>query len=294
MGFLGQEDSVEVSSAGRALMSLSEAVKAFVCLVPVALVATWTSLLGRSLVPLLATMGAGTLIAAVACAWFAHPATLNAAFDHQRLVFSLETLGLVKRLRCFWLSLAVAGLDYFALLVFSGATLATHNFQEFSAISSVQFGGALASVALAFLLLRSRLGELRLNALVMGLAALPFYYLLKGAVILYAPRARYAAILGVCFALDLVFAARAGVTGLAGFVTLPCREVVAVWQGCSIALGTACIVVVTVIFNFTTIGSRNSPNRGAMMGLLAGAEAARLALVAVMWAAYDRENLAAP
>lgn len=187
LGFLGQEDAVEVSSAGRALMSAAEATKALVLLVPVAIVATWTSQLYQSLEPLMFFSGLGALAAAAFCAWFAHPGTLNAAFDHQRLVVSRETFALVRRLGCFWLSLAVSALDYLGLLLWGALMLATHSLREFAAAEAVQFAGTVAAIAWCFALLRSRLGELRLSAAVLALAGLPFYYLLKGLVALKAP-----------------------------------------------------------------------------------------------------------
>lgn len=114
---------MEVSSAGRLLMALAEAARATVCLAAALLVALWEPL-GNSLVPLMAVGGAGALVAAAFFAYFLHPGTLNPAFDHQRLVLSFETLALVKRLGCFWLSLAVAGADATALAVYATLVLA--------------------------------------------------------------------------------------------------------------------------------------------------------------------------
>ena len=131
MGFLGQEDSIEVSAAGRALMSIAEITKAAALLVPAAMVAGWSPGRGHggSLAPFAAAAGAGALAAAAVAAWFAHPGTLNGAFDHQRLVLTRETLALVRRLGCFWLSLLVSALDYFGLLLWGALVLGTHDLQ---------------------------------------------------------------------------------------------------------------------------------------------------------------------
>lgn len=43
--------------------------------------------------------------------------------------------------------------------------------------------------------------------------------------------------LGVCAALDLLLAERSSILGLAGFVTLPSREIVAIWQFAGIMVG---------------------------------------------------------
>ena len=59
--------------------------------------------------------------------------------------------------------------------------------QDFAAAEAVQFGATILAVSWCFLLLRSRLGELRLSALVMALAGLPFYYFLKGLLAIYSP-----------------------------------------------------------------------------------------------------------
>ena len=48
-------------------------------------------------------------------------------FDHQRLYLGWDTLALVRRLSCFWLSLLVSGADYLALVTWSGLVLATHD-----------------------------------------------------------------------------------------------------------------------------------------------------------------------
>lgn len=187
-GFLGDEGSVEVSAVGRSLMAIAEAVKAAALLVPVAVVAAWdTDSDDQSMAPLMGLSGAGLLVASALLAWFAHPGALSPAYDHQRLVMSGETVGLVRRLGCFWLSLGIAALDYAGLLLWGALVLATRSLQDFAAAEAVQFAGTVVAVAWCFALLRSRVGELRLNALTVALAALPGYYLLKGAVVLHAP-----------------------------------------------------------------------------------------------------------
>jgi hypothetical protein len=43
--------------------------------------------------------------------------------------------------------------------------------------------------------------------------------------------------LGVCAVLDVLLAGRSSILGLAGFVTLPSREIVAIWQFAGIMVG---------------------------------------------------------
>jgi hypothetical protein len=47
--------------------------------------------------------------------------------------------------------------------------------------------------------------------------------------------------LGVSAALDLAMGGRSAALGLAGFVTLPSREVVSIWQAAAIGLGTGAL-----------------------------------------------------
>ena len=54
-------------------------------------------------------------------------------------------------------------------------------------MQAIQFGGAIVAIAWTYRFLTSRLGELRLSAAVLVLAGLPFYYLFKGLVVVYAP-----------------------------------------------------------------------------------------------------------
>lgn len=49
--------------------------------------------------------------------------------------------------------------------------------------------------------------------------------------------------LGVCAAIDVLMGGRSSVLGLAGFVTLPSREIVAVWQFAGILLGSGAWVL---------------------------------------------------
>lgn len=122
--------------------------------------------------------------------------------------------------------------------------------------------------------------------------------------------------LGASFAIDVVFAGRSGVAGLAGFVTLPCREVVALWQVASIFLGAACVVAVSLVYSASTAGasagvgddggakwgtSEGGPGGDglvratrALLGAIGGAELLRLACFGFFAALYPTENLAAP
>lgn len=45
------------------------------------------------------------------------------------------------------------------------------------------------------------------------------------------------AMLGMCATLDVLLAGRSSILGLAGFVTLPSREIVAIWQFAGIMVG---------------------------------------------------------
>ena len=49
--------------------------------------------------------------------------------------------------------------------------------------------------------------------------------------------------LGVCGALDVLMGGRGSILGLAGFVTLPSRENVAVWQMAGIMFGSGAVQV---------------------------------------------------
>jgi len=124
----------------------------------------------------------------------------------------------------------------------------TRNLDLFASFMAVTFGASAVAVLWNYKFLCSRTAELRLNTSVLGLATMPLYDMLKATVLvvmwahgLFAPGASvpgvYATVLGVCGMLDLLMGGRSSVLGLAGFVTLPSREVVAIWQFIAIIAG---------------------------------------------------------
>lgn len=121
----------------------------------------------------------------------------------------------------------------------------TDNLSVFAAFQAVAFGCAIAAVLWNYVFLRSRVAELRLSVAMMWLSSWPFFFFLKAIVLvafsksqLLPGQANTAAMLGVCALLDVVMGGRSSIVGLAGFVTLPSREVVSIWQIAAILLGT--------------------------------------------------------
>lgn len=113
---------------------------------------------------------------------------------------------------------------------------ATEQLDTFAAFQAIAFGACAAAVLWNYKFLCSRAAELRLNACMLGLAAMPFYQLLKAVVVVAQPPT--AVLLGACAAIDFCMGGRSSVVGLAGFVTLPSRETVTIWQSIAVLGGT--------------------------------------------------------
>jgi hypothetical protein len=285
-GFLGDEE-VEVSEVGRKMVALGDSTKYSLLFVAMIMAARASSPL-----PYLAVMGALMLAAAALATWFLHPKTLSPAYQHLYLTYAGQWQQLTH-LSCFWLTLAATVADSLGALLVGMLTITvTKGLGTFTLLTAVGFGACALAVLWNTTLLSSRAAELRLNSVVLLLAAMPFYLSLKALVIVLVPAAHI--MVPVCGLLDLLMGARSSIMGLAGFMTLPSQEIVSIWQATAITGLTASIaVMVGASLGASAAGAAASP--WALFGVICALEAARAAVSCIgMPRMYPKENLSAP
>jgi hypothetical protein len=285
-GFLGDEE-VEVSEVGRKMVALGDSTK--YCLLFVAMI---MAAVASSPLPHLAVTGFFMLVAAGLATWFLHPKTLSPAYQHLYLTYAGQWQQLTH-LSCFWLTLVATVADSLgALLVGLLVVTVTDGLATFALVTAVGFGACAAAVLWNTTVLSSRAAELRLNSVVLMLAAMPFYQAFKGLVIILVPSAPV--MVAVCGVLDLLMGARSSIMGLAGFMTLPSQEIVSIWQVTAISGLTAAIaVLVGAGMGATSAGVAASP--WVLFGIICALEAVRAAVSCIgMPRIYPKENLSAP
>lgn len=288
-GFLGDDD-VEVSEVGRKMLAVSELSKFFLLCVGMLLAATaWGP------VPHLIIAGLFMLASLAMLVWFCHPIALSKAYRHLALSYAGQ-FGLLKHLGCFWLTLVAAVCDALGMMLAGFLVLSvSSDLDLYATFQAVTFGGAAAAVIWNYLFLCSRTAELRLNGSILGLAAMPGYEALKAVVIMgLAARPQHKAVLlVVCGVIDLIMGGRSSVLGLAGFVTLPSREVVSIWQMAAITAGSVSALLIVALARATSLaGAATSP--WLLFGVVGGLEVLRGGCMAVMVRCYPAENLSAP
>jgi len=285
-GFLGDEE-VEVSEVGRKMVALGDSFKYGLLCIAMLMAATATSPL-----PHLAFTGFCMLVAAAIATWFMHPKTLSPAYQHLYLTYAGQWQQLTH-LSCFWLTLLATVADSLGALLMGMLVLTTtEGLSPFAIITAVGFGATVLAVLWNTTLLSSRAAELRLNAVVLLLAAMPFYHAFKALVIILVPS--LSVMVPVCGALDLLMGARSSIMGLAGFMTLPSQEIVSIWQVTAITGLTAAIaILVGSGLAATTAGAAANP--WVLFGVICALEAARAAVSLIgMPKLYPKENLSAP
>lgn len=285
-GFLGDEE-VEVSEVGRKMVALGDSFKYGLLCIAMLMAATATNPL-----PHLAVTGVMMLFAAGMATWFLHPKTLSPAYQHLYLTYSGQWQQLTH-LSCFWLTLLATVADSLGSLLIGMLVLTvTEGLTPFVVVITVSFGAAALAVLWNTTLLSSRAAELRLNAVVLMLAAMPFYHAFKALVIILVPN--LSVMVAVCGVLDLLMGARSSIMGLAGFMTLPSQEIVSIWQVTAITGLTAAIaILVGSSLAATTAGAMANP--WVLFGVICALEAARAAVSLIgMPKLYPKENLSAP
>jgi hypothetical protein len=285
-GFLGDEE-VEVSEVGRKMVALGDSFKYGLLCIAMLMAATATNPL-----PHLAITGLMMLVAAAIATWFLHPKTLSPAYQHLYLTYSGQWQQLTH-LSCFWLTLLATVADSLGALLMGMLVLTvTDGLSAFAIVTAVGFGASVLAVLWNTTLLSSRAAELRLNAVVLLLASMPFYHAFKALVIILVPN--LSIMVPVCGVLDLLMGARSSIMGLAGFMTLPSQEIVSIWQVTAITGLTAAIaILVGSGLAATTAGAAANP--WVLFGIIAALEAARAAVSLIgMPKLYPKENLSAP
>ncbi|WIA20821.1 hypothetical protein OEZ85_005176 [Tetradesmus obliquus] len=227
----------------------------------------------------------------LALTWLCSPAALTQAYHHMHLSYRRQW-SLLKHLSCFWLSLAAGTCDTLALLLTGFLVVAiTDSLAVLASFQATAFGCSAAAVLWNWRALSSRAAELHLNGAMLLLAGLPLYQALKAAVLL--ARLPTGVMLGVCAMLDLAMGGRSSILGLAGFVTLPSREVVSMWQFLGIMIGSvAMVLVVGIAFAAQHAAITASP--WLLVGLIGGCEVLRCGCVLLLGRRYSQENLSAP
>jgi hypothetical protein len=236
----------------------------------------------------LAVVGPLMLLSGAATAWFWHPATLAPAYKHMQLVAAGQ-LPMLAHLACFWLSAAALAIDTSCYVLAGWLVIrATDSISAFVAVQAVSFAAQGVSTVLYAALLGTRRAELHLNAATIGLASMPLYQVAKALLLAFNP-GKVAVLCGIA-AIDLLWGGRSSVTGLAGFMTLPSREIVAVWQLILVTLGSGATMAVTL----ASARGGATPQPWLLAAVMMGAEAVRMAVMALMARAYGAENLSAP
>ncbi|KAF8067137.1 mok12 [Scenedesmus sp. PABB004] len=295
LGFLG-EDDVEVSEVGRQMLALSEVTKYSLLALGMLFASVATNADLHQ-----AAVGVGMCWSGAVAAWFWYPASLSEAYRHLALTYKGQKR-LLKHLACFWLTLVSAACDSLSfMLVGFMVLLVSKSLDAFASFQAVVFGGCAAAVLWNFLLLRSRTAELRLTRTLLALAAMPGYELAKAALVLglgyegTAPvnGAISPVLLGVAAALATVMGGRDSVQGLVGFLTLPSREVVSMWQIIAIMLGvTTALLLIGISYAASILGGATSAT--VLLVIVAGLEVLRAACMWGIARRFPGENLSAP
>lgn len=294
LGYLG-EDGLEVSEVGRRMLAISEVTKNALLCAGMALAAAATTAIPHAVVT-----GLCLLLSLALAGWFWHPASLSSAYQHLALTYTGQ-FQLLKHLSCFWLSLAASTCDSLAMVLTGFLIITvTNNLAIFAAFQAIAFGSCAAAVLWNYRLLCSRAAELRLNAALLGLAGAPFYEFLKAIVLMafststLVPGApNTGAMLGVSAAIDLALGGRGAALGLAGFLTLPSREVVSIWQAAATGLGTVSVLL-TLGVSKLVAQQGGAANAVALFVVIGCLEAGRGGCMLLMARRYPRENLSAP
>jgi hypothetical protein len=242
--------------------------------------------------PHLILTGVLMLLAAAIATCFMHPKTLSPAYQHLYLTYAGQWQQLTH-LSCFWLTLLATVADSLGALLLGMLVLTTRpGLSPFAIVTAVGFGASVLAVLWNTTLLSSRAAELRLNAVVLMLAAMPFYHAFKALVIILVPS--LSVMVPVCGVLDLLMGARSSIMGLAGFMTLPSQEIVSIWQVTAITGLTAAIAIL-VGSGLAATAAGAAANPWVLFGIIAALEAARAAVSLIgMPKLYPKENLSAP
>ncbi|WIA30035.1 hypothetical protein OEZ86_000130 [Tetradesmus obliquus] len=167
----------------------------------------------------------------------------------------------------------------------------TESLAVLAAFQAIAFSCSAAAVLWNWRALASRAAELHLNAALLLLAGLPLYQALTAAVLL--ARLPTGVTLGVCAVLDVAMGGHSSILGLAGFVALPSREVVSMWQFLGIMIGSVSTTLLVGVA-YAAQQAALTASSWLLFKLICGCEVLRGLLVLLLARRYPHENLSAP
>ena len=226
LGWMGQE--LEISEHGLWFLVISSVALNLVVFASTLMAATSFSSLTFVIVG-----GIALILITLGATWYSVASNLSAGYHHIKLSFTNQWKLLIG-LKTFWVTSAVSILEWMASVVLAYLTLIEFTVWGLMKLGAIQAGCRIMMILLSYLGLRTSWAQLHIQTIMMVLATLPGYFVVRGAATCWGGFLTAALVTGFS---EVFYSLRSELVGLLAFQALPTRELVALWQILTVSLG---------------------------------------------------------